>query len=84
LLNIKKLPYNITVHNWFSGIYFNLILKKIIFLIVLYKFKKILDFGCGFGYLKKKLVKKNENDSRVLSKSVVIPIILIFKISSAI
>ena len=58
MLNIKKLPYNITIHNCFSGIYFNLILKKIIFLIVLYKFKKILDFGCGFGYLKKKLVKK--------------------------
>lgn len=61
MINIKKLPYNITVHNFFSGIYFNLILKKIICLIVIYKFKRILDFGCGFGYLKKKIIKKNNN-----------------------
>jgi len=58
LINIKKLPYNITVHNFFSGIYFNLILKKIISLIIDNKLKKILDFGCGFGYLKKKIIKK--------------------------
>lgn len=61
MINIKKLPYNITRHNFFSGIYFNLILKKIIGLIVENKFAKILDFGCGFGYLKKKIVKKNNN-----------------------
>jgi SAM-dependent methyltransferase len=61
LIDIKKLPFNITRHNFFSGIYFNLILKKIIDLIVDNKFKNILDFGCGFGYLKKKILKKNNN-----------------------
>lgn len=59
MINIEKLPYNITRHNFVSGIYFNLILKKIIGLIVENKFIKILDFGCGFGYLKKKLKKYN-------------------------
>jgi predicted TPR repeat methyltransferase len=59
LINIKKLPYNITRHNFFSGIYFNFILKKIIGLIVVNKFTKILDFGCGFGYLKKSIRKNN-------------------------
>jgi hypothetical protein len=59
LIDLKKLPFNITRHNFFSGIYFNYILKKIVDLIVEKKFKKILDFGCGFGYLKKKIIKKN-------------------------
>ncbi len=57
---MKKLPYNITKHKFISGIYFNLILKKIINIILLNKYKKILDFGCGFGYLKK-LLKKFKN-----------------------
>lgn len=59
--NLKELPYNITKHKFISGIYFNYILKKIINLIVENKFTKILDFGCGFGYLKKKLIKTVNN-----------------------
>ena len=59
--NLKELPYNITKHNFISGIYFNSILKKIINIIIENKFTKILDFGCGFGYLKKKLIKKGNN-----------------------
>ncbi len=61
MISIKTLPYNITKHKFFSGIYFNIILKKIISLITTNKFKKILDFGCGFGYLKKKIIKKTDN-----------------------
>ena len=61
MININKLPYNITRHSFVSAIYFNLILKKIISLIEENKFKEILDFGCGFGYLKKKILKKINN-----------------------
>ena len=70
MINIKKLPYNITKHNFFSGIYFNLILKNIIGFIVENKFKKILDFGCGFGYLKKK-IKKYKNNITVINYDII-------------
>ena len=58
MINLKKLPYNVTKHKFISAIYFNFILKKITNLIAENKFTKILDFGCGFGYLKKTVVKK--------------------------
>lgn len=47
---------NITKHGKISGIYFNNIFQNIISLINTKKKSKILDFGCGYGYLKKKLV----------------------------
>ena len=50
---------NITKHGKVSGIYFNNILKNIISLIDIKKKVIILDFGSGYGYLKKKLIKNS-------------------------
>ena len=52
----KKNFSNITKHGKISGIYFNNILKNIISLINTKKIVRILDFGSGNGYLKKKLI----------------------------
>ena len=50
----KKINFsNITKHGRISGIYFNNILKNIISLINTKKKVRILDFGSGYGYLKK-------------------------------
>ena len=56
----KKKLYNVTKHGLISGLYFNDIIKNIINLIPIDKHIRVLDFGCGFGYLKKK-IKKNSN-----------------------
>ena len=58
---IKKLPFNITEQRYISSIYFNNILDNMIKIISKNEKKniKILDFGCGQGYLKKRL-KKNK------------------------
>ena len=53
----KKFQYNITKHGLITGFYFNYIIKNIYSLIDINKTVKVLDFGCGFGYLKKKLNK---------------------------
>lgn len=59
--NLKKeFSHNITKHGIISGFYFNYIIKNIFELILTNKKVRILDFGCGYGYLKKKL-KKNIN-----------------------
>ena len=51
----NKLPFNITKHD-ISSIYFNNIFENIIKCVELKKnITKILDFGCGNGYLKKRL-----------------------------
>jgi hypothetical protein len=60
LINKKKLPYNITRHKFISKIYFNYILKIIIKLILINKYKVIIDFGSGYGYLKKLLTQMYE------------------------
>lgn len=70
MIDLKKLPYNITKHKFVSGIYFNLILKKIFNIIILHQFKKILDFGCGFRYLEK-LIKKFKNNIKVINYDIV-------------
>lgn len=59
--NFKKLPFNITKHGFISSIYFNNIFDNIIKLISDNSKRKIkiLDFGCGNGYLKKRS-KKNK------------------------
>ena len=49
----KKFQYNITKHGLITGFYFNYIIKNIYSLIDINKTVKVLDFGCGFGYLKK-------------------------------
>ncbi len=48
---------NITKHGKISGIYFDSILENIISLINTKKKVTILDFGSGYGYLKKKFNK---------------------------
>ena len=53
----KEFLHNITKHGVISGFYFNYIIKKILELILTNKKVKILDFGCGYGYLKKRLKK---------------------------
>lgn len=50
---------NITKHGIISSLYFNAIFRNIIKLIDVKKKVKVLDFGCGYGYLKKKL-KRNK------------------------
>ena len=55
----KKRSSNITKHGIVSGIYFNSILNNIIKLINTKRKIKVLDFGCGYGYLKKKLIKNS-------------------------
>ena len=59
-INTQKLAFNITKHGNVSGVYFNNILENVIKLICYKRKIKVLDFGCGYGYLKKKL-KKNKN-----------------------
>jgi SAM-dependent methyltransferase len=71
LTKSKKLNYNITKHKFISGIYFNLILRKIISLILKNKFKTILDFGCGFGYLKKKLLVYKKKNIKVINYDII-------------
>ena len=58
----KKLPFNITEHGNISSIYFNDIFDNIIKYIKQSKKNrvKILDFGCGNGYLKKRLGKNKK------------------------
>jgi SAM-dependent methyltransferase len=53
----KEFLHNITKHGVISGFYFNYIIKNIFELILINKKVKILDFGCGYGYLKKRLKK---------------------------
>ena len=60
-MNLKeKRPSNITKHGIISGLYFNSILNNIIDLFYTKKNLKVLDFGCGYGYLKKKLIKNTK------------------------
>ena len=54
----SKLQINITKHGTISQLYFNILLNGVIKLINVKKKNKVLDFGCGYGYFKKKI--KNE------------------------
>ena len=56
-INYKVKKYHVTKYNLISGLYFNLN-YLIIANVCDFKNKKVLDFGGGLGYLKKKLVKK--------------------------
>ena len=57
-LSKKKLHYNVTKHGIITGIYFNYILENIYNLIDSRKSVSVLDFGCGYGYLKRKFKSK--------------------------
>ena len=50
--------YHTTRPNLFSSIYFNFLYKKIINQLNFNKKLIILDFGCGLGLLKKKIIKE--------------------------
>jgi len=56
----KKNLFNITKHGFISGIYFNSIFNNIHSLIDTYQYVKVLDFGCGYGYFKKKLLNNKK------------------------
>lgn len=57
MFNKKKI--GLTEPNFITKYYFNFIYSEIIKIIKISKKKKILDFGCGQGYLKKKIDQKN-------------------------
>ena len=59
-IRYKKLPFNITKYGYISSIYFNNIFDNIINIISRNNKKKIklLDFGCGNSYLKKRSKNK--------------------------
>ena len=57
----RKNLFNITKHGLISGLYFNIIFNNVIKLIDEEKKVKVLDFGCGYGYLKNKIKKNKEN-----------------------
>jgi SAM-dependent methyltransferase len=67
----KNYKINITNHGYISSIYFNNIFSNIIKIISKNKKKniKVLDFGCGNGYLKKKL--KENKKIRVIGYDIV-------------
>ena len=66
--SIKKFS-NVTKYGVISGIYFNTILKTINNLISSKNKVKILDFGSGYGYLKKKLI--NESNIEVINFDII-------------
>ena len=59
-INKNKLRINITKHGIISQLYFNILLNGVIKLINLKKKSKVLDFGCGYGYFKKKIEKEKK------------------------
>ena len=73
----NKLPFNITKHGNISSIYFNNIFDNIIKCVELKKKNstKILDFGCGNGYLKKRL--GNNKKIKVIGYDIVTAILLL-------
>ena len=56
----RKNLFNITKHGFISGIYFNSIFNNIHSLIDTYNKVRVLDFGCGYGYFKKKLLNNKK------------------------
>ena len=56
----KKNLFNITKHGFISGIYFNSIFNNIHNLIDAYHKVRVLDFGCGYGYFKKKFLNNKK------------------------
>ena len=59
-INKNKLQINITKHGIISQLYFNILLNGVIKLINLKKKSKVLDFGCGYGYFKKKIEREKK------------------------
>jgi 2-polyprenyl-3-methyl-5-hydroxy-6-metoxy-1,4-benzoquinol methylase len=61
---------NVTKSNFISKIYFNKIYQLIISIGKFKKKKVILDFGCGFGELKKINFKK-KNKSKIINYDII-------------
>ena len=67
---LNKIEYSITKPNFITRFYFNIIYKKIIKLGKFNEKGNILDFGCGYGYLKKKNISAN-NPSKIINYDIV-------------
>ena len=59
-INKNKLQINVTKHGMISKLYFDAVLNGIIKLIDVKNKVKVLDFGCGYGYLKKKIKREKK------------------------
>ena len=68
--NNKKIPYSITDSKFVTKIYFNWIYKKILEIGNLEKEITAIDYGCGFGHLKR-LNKKKNNRSTIINFDIV-------------
>lgn len=64
----KSSNYNVTKHKLFTKLYFNSILNRVISFLGK-KNLTVLDFGCGYSYLKKKL--KNNNHIKVVGYDII-------------
>ena len=65
-----KTEFSITKTNFITKYYFNLIYKKIIKIGKFEEIKTILDYGCGYGYLKKWNLKIG-NNSKIINYDIV-------------
>ena len=66
-INFKKIPYSITNSKFITKIYFDWIYKKIIEVGNLDRDIIAIDYGCGFGHLKKLNMHLN-NKSKIINK----------------
>jgi len=69
-INLKKIPYSITNSKFITKIYFDWIYKKIIEVGNLERDIIAIDYGCGFGHLKKLNMRLN-NKSKIINYDIV-------------
>ena len=69
-INFKKIPYSITNSKFITKIYFDWIYKKIIEVGNLDRDIIAIDYGCGFGHLKKLNMHLN-NKSKIINYDIV-------------
>lgn len=69
-INTKEIPYSITNSKFVTKIYFDWIYKKILKIGNLEKEITAVDYGCGFGHLKK-LNKRLNNKSKIINYDIV-------------
>tara|TARA_B100000401_G_scaffold428679_1_gene361532 strand:- start:1030 stop:1575 length:546 start_codon:yes stop_codon:yes gene_type:complete len=69
-LNLNKIPYSITNSKFITKIYFDWIYKKIIEVGNLDRDIIAIDYGCGFGHLKKLNIRL-KNKSNIINYDIV-------------
>lgn len=69
-LNLKKIPYSITNSKFLTKIYFEWVYKKVLDIGNLNRDIIAVDYGCGFGHLKKLNIKLN-NKSKIINYDIV-------------